>query len=73
MQREFTAEQRATMGSLTAFVGSITFAVWSFALGLLADRIGPINALLISQILSMIPLWLYWKAFRVKSTHSEKL
>ena len=46
LQREFTDEQRATMGSFNSFGGSMAFAIFSFLLGALADRIGVIPALI---------------------------
>jgi hypothetical protein len=64
MQREFTDEQRSTMGSLNAFGGSLMFAVMSVALGALADRIGVINALIIATLALFITPPLYLLAFR---------
>jgi MFS family permease len=61
LQREFSDEQRATMGSLNSFVGSIVLAAYSFLLGALADRIGVIQALVLSSLLSFLPTILYWK------------
>lgn len=62
MQKEFSDEQRATMGSLNSFAGSFVFAVFSFLLGALADRIGVIPALVTAALLSLIPMMFYWKA-----------
>jgi MFS family permease len=62
IQKEFTDEQRATMGSLNSFAGSMVFAVFSFLLGTLADRIGVVPALVTAALLSLIPMGLYWKA-----------
>ena len=64
IQQEFTDEQRATMGSLNSFAGSIVFAVFSFLLGALADRIGPVQALIVVTLLSIVPMALYWRALR---------
>jgi MFS family permease len=64
MQREFTDEQRATMGSLNSFAGSLVFAVFSFFLGALADHIGPVYALAVTTLLSVIPMLLYASALR---------
>jgi MFS family permease len=61
LQREFSDEQRATMGSLNSFVGSIVLAAYSFLLGAMADRIGVIQALVLSSVLSFLPTILYWK------------
>jgi MFS family permease len=64
LQREFTDEQRATMGSLTGFGGSIALAVFSFLLGALADRIGVVPALVAATAPVIAPLWLYLRALR---------
>ncbi|HEX3049520.1 MAG TPA: hypothetical protein VHP83_02615, partial [Aggregatilineaceae bacterium] len=64
MQREFTSEQRATMGSLVSLAGSIAFALFSLLQGLLADHIGVIGALLAAQGLACVPFVLYWRVFR---------
>lgn len=48
-QKEFTNEQRATMGSLNSFAGSLFFTLISFFVGLLADKFNPREALLILQ------------------------
>ncbi|RJQ24422.1 MFS transporter [Candidatus Parcubacteria bacterium] len=61
LQKEFTTEQRATMGSLNALGGAIFFAIFSFFLGLFADIIGPAKALLITYLLSLPILLIYWK------------
>jgi len=63
-QRDFTTEQRATMGSLVALGGSGLFALFSVVLGALADQIGMIGALLIAQGIACLPLALYWRVFR---------
>lgn len=68
MQREFTKEQRATLGSINSLAASIAFAVVSFALGYVADQIGPIKALIITHVILLLPLWIYWKLF----THNKK-
>jgi MFS family permease len=67
IQQEFTDEQRATMGSLNGFAGSIVFAVFSFLLGALADRVGPIPALIAVSLLSTVPMVMYWQILRPQS------
>lgn len=67
IQQEFSDEQRATMGSLNSFVGSIAFSVFSFLLGGLADRIGIIPALIIVSLLSVIPMTLYWRVLKPRA------
>ena len=69
-QKEFTSVQRATMGSLNSFFGSIAFTIISFSLGLLADKIGPMKALFFTQGSMFSILWLYWKLFRENSGQS---
>lgn len=66
-QKEFTDEQRATMGSITQFFGSIFFAISSVALGVLADAVGPMKTLIISEVILLGGTALYWKAFRHKA------
>lgn len=63
-QKEFTKDQRATMGSLNSLFGSIAFAVVSLLLGYAADVIGPVKALLIVQLCGVSTIWLYWKLFK---------
>lgn len=64
MQREFTDQQRATMGSLTALTTSFVFALFAPILGALADRIGVIGALVIAEAIAMLSLGVYWRLFR---------
>ena len=72
LQRQFTDEQRATMGSLTSFGGSIALAIFSFLLGALADRIGVTEALIVGTALVIAPLSLYVRALRGDSATSVK-
>lgn len=67
MQKEFTDHQRATMGSLNAFGGSIFFAITAFGLGLVADKLNPVQALILLEILMMINVYVYWKLFKSPS------
>lgn len=72
LQREFTDAQRSTMGSLTAFGGSISFAILSLVLGWLADQIGVRNALIIATLFGSIRLYFFWAAFaQVRSTAAK--
>lgn len=64
MQKEFTPEQRATMGSLNSFAGSLLFGVVAFVLGFMADKLSPAQALIISQIFLLPNIILYWILFR---------
>lgn len=64
MQKAFTDAQRATMGSLIALGGNLSFALAVYAVGSLADRIGPRYALLTAEILSISVTLLYWRLYR---------
>lgn len=61
IQKEFTNEQRATMGSLISFVGSIFFGILSVCMGLLADKFSPAKAFLILMVFQLGILWFYRK------------
>jgi hypothetical protein len=63
LQREFTDAQRATMGSLNAFFGSLFFAVFAFFFGLVADGLGPARTLLIGELLLLPILFIYLRLF----------
>jgi MFS family permease len=63
MQREFTNHQRATMGSLNSFGGSLGFAIMSILLGGLADSMGPAKAMFILTLISLPIIYLYWLIF----------
>ncbi len=60
MQTEFTDGERATMGSLTSFMGSLAFGVFAIFLGFLADKFGSTHALLIANCLSAPTILINW-------------
>lgn len=64
MQKEFTHEQRATMGSLNSFASNIAFGIVSILLGLVADKIGPARALLLTTVLGIPVIFIYLKLFK---------
>jgi hypothetical protein len=64
IQKEFTDHQRATMGSLSSFLGNIIFAIFAYVLGLTADFLGPVNGLLILNASMLIIIFFYWKIFK---------
>lgn len=70
MQQEFTNSQRATMGSLNSFFGSILFGVIAIVLGIAADHITPTKALLILQICQIANMWFYVKLFLHKTSQT---
>ena len=63
LQKEFTSEQRATMGSLNSLFGSLSFVVFATILGVIADKFGPRNALIIQSIMG-IPVLYFYIAFK---------
>jgi len=64
MQREFRSTERATMGSLNSFAGSIFFGILAYLLGFAADRVSPARALMGLQMVQFINLYFYWKLFK---------
>ena len=58
------------MGSLNSLLGSIAFAIVSLALGLFADKLGPIKALLIIQVSMVVTIGIYWKLFKREAINS---
>ncbi len=73
LQKEFSDEQRATMGSLNSLAGSLFFGLGVFGLGLLADRIGVQYAMLIVQLSSVSVIILYWKLFKKYNVVSKTI
>ncbi len=63
-QKEFSSQQRATMGSLISLGNSISTGVLSVGIGMLGDWLGPLPALLLMQIAQAIPLVIYWRLYR---------
>ncbi len=60
LQQDFTDEQRATLGSVVSFAGSLVFVVAAIGAGMIADTWGPTVALvtLLSIHLLVIPIYL---------------
>ena len=53
LQKEYTDTQRATLGSLISFGGSIINAITSLGIGLIADKWGIVTAFISAQLLLM--------------------
>jgi len=66
LQKEFTSDQRATLGSLNALFGNILFGFVSVLLGLFADITSPKNALIFSNFVLILPIFLYQRYFSHK-------
>ncbi len=60
LQRSFSDSERATMGSIGGFLGSLLFGVFSIAAGLIADAYDPRVALLACHLVSMTAIPVYW-------------
>ena len=65
-QEDFDARQRATMSSLSQFMGSSIAAVFAFGLGIVADMSGIATALLVAMVLRLPVVGMYWVLFRKK-------
>ncbi|MDR3642453.1 MAG: MFS transporter [Candidatus Doudnabacteria bacterium] len=64
MHREFSNQQRATMGSINSFFGNIFFAIFAYLFGLVADRLGVKGPIIITETLSLSVVYLYWRLFK---------
>lgn len=64
MQKEFTDEQRATLGSINSFMGNLAFGIFAVILGMFADKFGPTKALLFAYIFSLPTLLINWNLFK---------
>lgn len=67
LQSEFDDRARATMGSIASEAVNLAFAAGAFALGLLADRIGIVPALMTAQVLLLGTTPLYLRLGRTAS------
>ena len=63
-QKLYESKYRASMGSIKSFTKSILFAVFAILLGMIADKLGIIQAFVLLQIFRVIPLFLYNKIFK---------
>jgi len=61
MQKEFTERERATLGSMVSFGGSLFFGMFSVIIGAVADRFSPLGALLFAEVCSMPRIWVLWR------------
>jgi MFS family permease len=61
MQREFTEEQRATMASLNALAGNLSYSVCAILLGYAADQLGAPHTLLLGEVVLLPILFFYYR------------
>lgn len=71
MHKEFGDRQRATMGSVNSLLGNVFFAVFAYAFGFVADRLGTSGPIIITNLLMLTVVYLYWRMF--KNHRSELL
>ena len=64
LQKLFSNKNRATLGSLNSFAGSIGFAVFSIVLGWFADTFNPAQALLLMQCMLLSVPIIYWSILK---------
>jgi MFS family permease len=62
-QKEFSAKERATLGSLSSLFGSVLFSMVVVILGYLGDTIGPRKTLILSNVSILSILFVYKKIF----------
>jgi len=72
MQREFSDQQRSTMGSMVSFSSSVFFSVVSILLGFIADVSTPIHAMLFGLSSNLVVIWIYSTLFLNTSTDQDK-
>lgn len=63
MQREFSDQQRSTMGSIVSLAGSLCFSIISVLLGYIADITTPVYAMLFGLSGNIIVIWIYTALF----------
>lgn len=66
-QKEYTPKQRATMASLDSLLISLMVAIMGISVGALADITSPVKALIIMQLFQTIPIYIYWRLWKVKT------
>ena len=71
LQKRYTKEQRATMGSLVGFGLSLIYGILGIVIGFLADRIGVMNTLLLLQPILLISSWFFFKGIKYSQIASR--
>lgn len=72
MQRDFSDQQRSTMGSIVSFAGSLFFSAISILLGYIADISTPVHAMLFGLSSNVVVIWIYSTLFISSSTNKVK-
>ena len=72
-QEQFTTKQRATLGSLSALFGSISFSITVVLLGFIGDHWGAVTALIIAHIFVLSILFFYKRFFQLNQSRAPLL
>lgn len=72
LQKEFTSEERASMGSIESFLGSCFLSVLSIIIGLIADHFSPAFAIAVLQFAQFPVLGLFWLYERPTQTLTQQ-
>jgi len=64
LQARYTKDQRATMGSLVSFGGSIIYIITAVTAGYVADQIGLLYTMLLLQPFLLISVFFFWRGIR---------
>lgn len=70
MQKAYTQEQRATLGSITSFFGSLFYGIFSPFIGFIADSYGPAKALLFVQCCMLFVLYINYQLRKMSKLQS---
>jgi len=68
MQREFSDQQRSTMGSIVSLTSSLFFSAISILLGYIADMTTPVHAMIVGLSGNVLVIWIYSTLFVSPST-----
>ena len=69
LQKEFSPNQRATMGSINSVAGNLFFAIAAPLFGMAADALSPARALLLLQVILLPVMLVYLRLKPQKLTH----
>jgi MFS family permease len=71
MQREFSDNQRSTMGSIVSLAGSLCFSIISVLLGFIADITTPLHAMLFGLSSNIAIIWIYTAVFTTENAEHK--
>ncbi len=68
LQKEFSSNERATMGSIESFLGSVLFSIFYVLTGMVADYFSPALAIGVLQVAQLPVLLIFWYYSQSTST-----